>query len=94
MKLKPHKGVYKIPIHKHTPVRRRPSIHSFELLTGLGNSRARDIMYPLVTDLIPPELNKVDQLINRAFDILSDPTSYQLPYKPSLWKRIKRKVKR
>lgn len=88
MKLKPHKGVYKIRIYKTNGKRVPRSRH--ELRTRNGELYRVD-NWPLVTDLTraDPKDTFIDLLSN-----LPDESIFEPIPKPSLWQRIKRKVKR
>lgn len=98
MKLKPHKGVYKIPIHRHG--KRYLKSKWVVYMSWFGTDEPADPIYengsiypthPLVTDLTraDPKDTFIDLLSN-----LPDESIFEPIPKPSLWQRIKRKVKR
>lgn len=50
-KLRPYKNIYKIKIHKHTPVRRKRSVWVIDGLYNFGGYSCNGQNTPLVTDL-------------------------------------------
>ena len=100
MKLKPHKGVYKIPIHRHTPKRYAKSIYlvGYNWNENYGVGVNLNFGKPLVTDISRVPTTSVD--FSTGEELTAFMTSEfrkvgfePYPPKPSLWQRIKRKVK-
>lgn len=93
---RPHKGVYKIPIHKHTPVRMAMSkwkirLDGYSWIDGLRCPKHKNVI-----DISRvPKKKRIPAFTEKEFmEIYNYYTIFKSTKKPSLWQQIKRKVKR